>query len=277
MKRRAEILIRLSTVTALPSAAAELVRQANDPDSSLTDVVRTVSRDPGLTATILKLANSASLGATRKIGSVQDAAMRLGTSRLASLAIAAALEPMSRLPIRGYGMPPGALLDFALATAIGVEEIARVLHTPLPPNAFTAAMLCDIGKLALGSFVEVDSDAILHYAFEEGLTFDAAEREVLGIDHAEVGALLLDRWQIPECISHVVRWHHRPDECPVTSETLQLVHLAAQLSLLSGLGCAQDGLNYRPSSRVSEIKHMKQREVETVVYQTSQRMAGLKN
>ena len=173
-------------------------------------------------------------------------------------------------------MPPGALLDFALATAIGVEEIARVMHTPLPPHAFTSAMLCDVGKLALGSFVEVDSNAILHYAFEEGLTFDAAEREVLGIDHAEVGALLLERWQIPESISVVTRWHHRPDECPESSETLQLVHLAAQLSLLSGLGCAQDGLNYRPSNKLTKIKSMKQREVETVVYQTSQRIAGLK-
>ena len=272
MNRRAEILKKLTTVTTLPTAAVQVFNQANNPDCSLPEIVKTITHDPSLTATILRLANSALFGATRKIGSVQEAAMRLGTQQLANLAMAASLEPLSRVPIRGYGMAPGVLLNRALATAIGVEEVARELNTPLPTHAFTAAMLCDVGKLVLGTFVEIDSEPIHLHAFEKGLSFDAAEREVLGIDHAEVGALLLTQWGLPDYLAMVVQWHHRPDECPSPTETLQLVHLASQLTLMAGIGCTEDGLNYRSSSNVVHLKHLRQREVERVVYHTTQRL-----
>lgn len=276
MKRRETILNRLAKVSALPTAAMEVFTLANSADASMSEIVRKISHDPGLTATILRLANSAMFGGARQTGSVQDAALRLGTRQLGNLALAAALDPLSRVPIRGYGMAPGELLTRALATAIGVEEVARELHAVLAPHAFTAAMLCDVGKLVLGTFVEIDSAPIHEHAFEKGLSFDAAEREVLGIDHAEVGALLLTQWGLPECLSEVVLWHHRPDECPNPSETLQLVHLAAQLTLMAGIGCTEDGLNYRSSNKIVSQKHLKQREVERVVYHTAQRLELLR-
>lgn len=76
--------------------------------------------------------------------------------------------------------------------------------------------------------------------------------EVLGIDHAEAGALLLQRWGLPEALSYVARWHHAPDAAPAHSHTLDLVHVADILVLGFGIGAGNDGLHYRVSEQVAQ-------------------------
>ena len=116
----------------------------------------------------------------------------------------------------------------------------------VPTYTFTAALLHDIGKIVLGTFLSIDSGPIMKLAFEDGLSFENAEREVLGIDHAEVGAELLNLWDIPDEIVQVVQYHHHPEQCE-DNMAVHLVHVADLLSIECGFGIGIDGLNYRPS------------------------------
>ena len=217
-----------------------------DPDVEVADLVDSLEYDPGLTANLLRWANSAYFGGRHEILSVRDAVVRLGMRRMNQLIMTSIAAPVVGQPIRGYDLPPGRLLEHSIAVAIGTGELAKVLDIALPDTAFTAGLLHDIGKVVLGMFVEVASEPILSLAAEEEISFDESERRVLGIDHAEVGALLLERWNLPASIVSAVRWHHEPHCLEEDTVTVDLVHVTEALALACGLGNGVDGLLYSP-------------------------------
>jgi len=104
----------------------------------------------------------------------------------------------------------------------------------------------------LGTFVEVDGQAILKTANDEAVPFHIAERRVLGIDHPEVGAVLLAHWNLPRVIIDAVRWHKEPDKFEGDHFVVNLVHLADHIAGTSGVGGGVDGLSYAPSRNALE-------------------------
>lgn len=253
MNRREEILGKIPTIKALPTSAAHVVALLQDPDVGIADVMQLVEVDPALTADILRLANSAYFAGPRKISSLRDAGVLLGTKRLMQLVMASAIFPLAQNSLQGYDLPSGQLLQNLVAAAIGAEELAKELGITAPPHTFTAAILHDIGKIVLGTFVEVDTKPIMELAFQEKVSFEVAEQRVLGIDHPEVGAALLESWGIPDEVVQVVRWHHQPENFPGEDTlALDLIHVADHLSMECGIGVGLDGLNYHTSAAVIE-------------------------
>ncbi|MBD3336967.1 MAG: HDOD domain-containing protein [Candidatus Eisenbacteria bacterium] len=250
-KRREKILAGVHAVEAIPTAAVSVLEALADPDVDLRAVAPKIEYDPGLTANLLRMVNSPYFGFHRKISSVREACIRLGIDKVRNLVIAAAVSPLARRPIKGYALPAGALWEHSVATAVATEKLSGILEIPPEPHTFTTAILHDIGKVVMGTFIEVNGDPILHLAKEQNVDFDDAERRVLGVDHAEVGAALLESWNLPHAIVDVVRWHHRPEEGPAGDRTLDIVHCADALSLMSGVGTGQDGLSYSISQEVT--------------------------
>ncbi len=251
MTRRDEILERVKSVPVLPASAVRIMELASDLDTPINELRIAIEFDPGLTSNVLRLANSAYYRGAGEISTIRDAVVRLGAKSIVQMVLASAIEPLARQPIRGYGLPAGALLDNAAAVAIAVEEFAQKLQIEAPPYAFTAGLLHDLGKIVMGTFLELDAGPILQLAFEEGLSFDMAEQRVLGVDHAEVGAVLLEGWNVPKAICETVRWHHEPGGyTQEDTRAVDLVHVADIAGRLAGFGVGSDGLNYAPSIRV---------------------------
>ncbi len=264
MSRRAEILEKVSQVESLPAVASQILRMVRDPDSSMTDIMKCIELDPGLTTSVLRMANSAYFAGPRKIASMREAGVLFGTNRIQQMVIATAVAPRVSGAICGYDLEPGRLLDSLIAVAIGAEEIPRVLKRAPHPAAFTAGLLHGVGKIVLGTFVEVDANPILELAYEEQVPFDEAERRVLGIDHAEVGSILLERWQFPEDLVQAVRWQYHPENVSTDPVLADLVHVAGILCIQCGLGTGVDGLSYSISSRVVERLRLNTNLVESV-------------
>jgi putative nucleotidyltransferase with HDIG domain len=264
MSLREQILEQTRAVPALPSSATRILAMIQDPDASMSDIMDIIAVDPGLTTDFLRLANSAYFAGPRRISSLRDAGVLLGTARIQQLVIASAVFPLVMPPLKGYDLPPGELLDHMVAVAIGAEELAKALQRAAPPWTFTAGLLHDIGKIVLGTFVEVDCQPIVQLAFQQGVSFEEAERQVLGVDHAEVGADLLAQWQFPEDIVQVVRWHHQPEQMPGDPLVADLVHAADTLSVECGQATGVDGLNYRSSPGTVERLHLRTRVCEAV-------------
>jgi putative nucleotidyltransferase with HDIG domain len=271
-KVRQAIIAKISTVPGMPSSSARIIGMLQDPEIEISDLVAALEYDPGLTANLLRWANSAYFGGRHEILSVRDAVVRLGMRRMNQLIMTSIAAPVVGQPIRGYDLAPGRLLEHSIAVAIGTGELAKALRIPAPEMAFTAGLLHDIGKVVLGMFVEIASEPILAMAREEGIPFDAAEREVLGIDHAEVGALLLERWNLPGSIVSAVRWHHQPHRKPDDPVTVDLVHTMEALSLSCGMGSGVDGLFYQPDPIVVERLGLTARATELAI---SRMLAGL--
>jgi HD-like signal output (HDOD) protein len=250
MSRREEILRQAAAIPQMPMPVQKVMAYIGNPEADLRQLAKLIEHDPGLTVNVLRMANSAFFGSPGKVTTVKDALLRLGMQRVYQLVIASGVAPMTRFAITGYGLRPGELLEHSVAVATASETLARELEIAAPPYTFTAGLLVNIGKTVLGTFLEVDAEPILELAHERQIPFEQAERLVLGIDHAELGALLLARWSIPEPLVNVVRYRLRPDDCPVPDVALDLVHVGDVIAKMTGIGMGIDGLQYAPSEAV---------------------------
>lgn len=240
------ILKQIKNVPSLPSVVIKIRQYLNDPDVSFDALAKVIEHDPGLTANILQLANSAYFGWSRKIKTVKDAITRLGTNRIFQMVLCMSVAPLVRKPIKGYDMDSDALWEHSFATAICAEKMVQTLKVRGREEAFTAGLLHDMGKVVLGTFVEVDDQPIKTIVENEGVPFNEAERRVLGLDHAEVAAELLSSWNLPGEVVAAARWHHDPAAAEGEHQQIvDLVHLADALAMRAGWGGGIDLGLYR--------------------------------
>jgi putative nucleotidyltransferase with HDIG domain len=242
---RNDILAKVRTVPSMPSIVVKLRKYLSDPEVSFDELAKVIECDPGLTANLLQLANSAYFGWSRKIKTVKEAVTRLGTNRIFQMVLCMSVAPLVRKPIKGYDMESGGLWHHSIATAVGAEMLAKALKMPYAEEAFTAGLLHDMGKILLGTFVEVDDEPIKKLVADDGMSFNEAERQVLGIDHAEAAAELLQYWRLPESVVAAARWHHTPDQVEDKyRDIVDLVHVADILCIRMGWGIGTDGPLY---------------------------------
>ena len=250
MSRREDILQKAFAIPQMPMPVQKVLAYIGNPEADLRQLARIIEYDPGLTVNVLRMANSSFFGTGGKVTSVREALMRLGLNRVYQLVIASGVAPMTRYEIKGYGLRPGELLEHSVAVATASETLAKELGRVAPPHTFTAGLLVNIGKTVMGSFLEVDAGPILALAHERHISFEQAEEEILGINHAELGAILLERWSIPIPIVNVVRYRLRPDDCPEPDLALDLVHVGDVIAKMTGIGMGIDGMQYTPSEAV---------------------------
>lgn len=258
-----KVTAQLHSFPAMPATVSRVLSLLRDPRVGAGEVERAIRYDPGLTANTLKLANSAYFGYSQKLASVRSAVVRLGWKRVYHLVIASCVNGVMSRPVRGYDLEAGELWRHGLAVSIAAEKLAEKLRLKAPEEAITAALLHDVGKLVLGEFVDTDFSEI-EAAAARGVSFEAAEREVLGVDHAEIGARILERWLLPPVLVEVVRWHHNPDGIDNPSVILDVVHVADVLCLMLGIGTGREGLGYRPSERALSRLDLKTAHLEKV-------------
>ncbi len=251
MSLRAEILDKVGTMTAMPAAASRAAHLLEDENAGVDEIARIVEHDPGLTANLLRLCNSPHYKGRSGASSVREAIVRLGTRMTLRVLMAEALGPLTRPPVAGYDLPPGQLWEHSAAVGLAVQHLARALNLTPESYVFTAGLLHDIGKIVMGTFLDLDVTPIVDLAFEHEMSFEEAERRVLGIDHAEVGAALLEKWNLPAPVVEAVRWHHEPENASGDTLCVDLVHAADTLVIESGIGAGIDGLNYISSEAVT--------------------------
>ncbi len=231
------VLRKVRALPALSTSAIRVQELARDDRSSAADFERVIRPDPALTANLLKIANSAYFGLRCRADSVRQAVTLLGIRRTAEVAAAAALAPVIPERIPGYEI---VALDFwrhSVGVAVLAERLAAELELHPSDGLFTAALLHDIGKLAIASFVADESYEILTRS-RSGMALVEAEREVLGVDHTEVGGAVSEAWRLPPAVTATACWHHAPGEAPDDEHrtTIDLVHLADALAHALGLG-----------------------------------------
>jgi putative nucleotidyltransferase with HDIG domain len=260
----AEIKHRIETFPAMPALCKYLAAHLTDPYVDPYDIAQELRYDPGLTANILKIANSAVYGGLERVDSIQSAIIRLGMKQLFQLVVGVGVSKVLTKRLRGYQLEPEELLSHSVYVAVASEEIAQILGLRTSEMLFTAGLLHDMGKVVLDDFVEKKSaelDAGFRAA-KEG--FDHVERNALGICHAEVGAAILQRWKFPEELVALVRWHHRPSEAGSWAPMVNIVHVADILSYSEGIGTGIDGLRYNISKNVISTLGLRSSTIEAV-------------
>ena len=231
------VLSRVKELPALSATALRLAELARDDRSSAADFERVVRPDPALTANLLRVANSAYFGLRCRADSVRQAVTVLGVKRVSEVAAAVALAPVIPSHLPGYELEASAFWLHSVAVAVLAERLSLQLGLRCPELTFTAGLLHDIGKLAIGAFVADDAPSIL-VRTRGGLPFVAAEQAVLGVDHGQVGGLVAEAWSLPPAAAAAARWHHAPGAAPqdAPQALIDLVHVADGLAHTLGLG-----------------------------------------
>jgi putative nucleotidyltransferase with HDIG domain len=232
------LLERVRNLPTLPVVAGRLLTLLQDPTVNAARLEEVIRPDPALTANLLRLANAAAFGHGVEITSLRQASTRLGLRRLSDLALGLALGNVVPALLPGYGMEAGGFFLHSAATAILAEHLDRCRGGQRTDVAFTAGLLHDAGKLVIGAFLAGVTEEVRARLRVSGTPFIEAERAALGLDHAEAGALIAERWGLPAPLARVMRHHHAPAAAPPADDggLLALVHVADGLAHSLGFG-----------------------------------------
>jgi len=238
-----ETIATLDRLPALPATSMRLIAMlaGGGRDADLREIESIINHDEAVAATVLRRANSAAFGMRGRVAGVADAVRRLGTRELCRIALETQTSGMLANAGRSYGLRRGALSQSALGGAIAADELAQ-FNNQNREVAFVAALLRDIGKLAIDAIAGPDALEKIAAA-ADARPFLAYEREAFGADHAQLGALLCERWNLPDDIVRAVRGHHEPPSNPPEPLT-DIVHAADCVARWAGLGLGCDGLMY---------------------------------
>lgn len=244
--RRERVLARLADNPHLPSPPGivlQVLERASRLDCSPTELAAVIHRDPALCGKILKAVNSALYGLPRSITSIERAVVLLGLKPVRSLVLSLSLPAMQQ---SAASPPTESFWKESVAGAIVAHELAIYLRRPCREEDLVAGLLRDVGTLALQQVCPQEYAQLLAEPAEERIRNPCRlERQLLGVDHADVSAFLLERWRLPEDVTEAVRHHHSPeqtDELPrAAAERVRLLYFASRIAQLQ-LGAAQPEL-----------------------------------
>ncbi|MBI2278370.1 MAG: HDOD domain-containing protein [Dechloromonas sp.] len=220
---RERVVARLKQLPALPSAITELLASFGNEEVDVGSIARKIALDQGLTARVLRVANSSFYGLQHKVGTINEAVVVLGFRAVRSMVLAIGINGLFRVD-----HCPGFDTRSYLRHGVAVGVTSRLL-APLtghnPELAFTGGLLHDIGALVLAANFPESYAAVLAHRKQHDCFLVTAERAILGMDHGEVGGLLADTWRFPLALRQALAEHHAPRS--VESGSLaELIHIA---------------------------------------------------
>ena len=221
-----DIVKSLERVRPIPQIALKITHMVRDGEYSFQDVAKEIRQDQILSAKVIRLCRSALFGHKKGVDSIDRALVMLGEKRFLQTVVSASLEDFYPTQGNGYSLCKGGLFKHALGMAVICEGLAESTKKAPPDIAYTAGLLHDIGKAVLDQHVANAWGLFYRRVQTEGVNITAAESDLLGTTHTEVGGLLAERWSLPETLTDVILHHHQPEQATVNSELVHLVYLA---------------------------------------------------
>jgi putative nucleotidyltransferase with HDIG domain len=219
---------RITDVAAAPDVVDRVRHVASREHHSAGELADAVNADPGLAARVLRIVNSGFFSFPQPITTITHALVLLGTDIVKALVVTA---PVFELFGRAH-----ALWEHSVATARAASVLAAQLGYRDPEEIGIAGLLHDVGKVVLADEAPAAIRTVQGLVREQQLLVSDAEQQVLGFTHADVGAWLLQRWNLHPRLTDPVAHHHRFDERREHADRTAIVHIADILARARGIG-----------------------------------------
>ncbi len=211
-------------LASLPAVVVRAMELLHDPQSSASDIGQVISNDPALSAKLLKIVNSAFYSFPSRIDTISRAITIVGTLEITDLILGStAVDTFADLPNELVEM--NQFWEHSLYTGVVARVLARQHRAPNPERFFVGGLLHDIGSLVLYNRCAAQSREALELA-RAGQPLHLAEQSIFGFDHSDVGALLMEAWNLPEAFIEAARYHHRPRQAHNHPLEAAMIHLA---------------------------------------------------
>lgn len=230
-----QLIMETCDLPTMPSVAEKVLRLVSDPDTTALDLQKVILVDQAMTARILKLANSVFYGSIRKVQTVSDAIKVMGFNTLKSIVLMAS----SRENYKQFGLTEQMLWEHSLGAAVAAGIIAREARLRNPEEAFVGGLLHDIGKVVMNNSDPQKFADVMQKVYNEQLSFRVAEWEFYGFSHVDVGALVIRKWKLSECLEMAVKHQYEPESLladPYCMQLTAIINLADQFCLKLGIG-----------------------------------------
>lgn len=266
-----DIISGIDTLTPIPPVAAQIMALAEDENSSMSDISDLIIHDPSITASLLKICNSAYFGLARKVESVRDAITLLGLDQIVELVLLNTTAENFKDEPDGYGLGEGELWHHAVLSAHVAKTLAENYGVANKKHLiFTAALLKDIGKLIMGRYVAFSYEKINILVESKGYSFNEAEKKVIGMNHEELGGVVGQRWRFGKKLIYIIRNHHMSEEASRNDVETALVYLADIVCMMMGFGTGVDGLAYRFYSDVLDRMKLTDQDLQKIIFDTGE-------
>jgi putative nucleotidyltransferase with HDIG domain len=227
---------RLAGLCSLPTVAHRVIQIAEDPKADAYDLLAVIEQDTAIAARLMKLVNSSYCGLRREVADLRSAVALLGTERVRNLALSVSIgNHFGRVTPVGQ-LDPVRLWDHSLCVAQLARLIAERNRYCPPDEAYLAGLMHDLGLM----FILQQLDALVPRVLvrmQAGASLCDAEREVMAFDHAQLGAYIAWRSDLPERIVTSIDFHHDPMGCPADGlEIARVVSVANYMATRYGRG-----------------------------------------
>ena len=257
-----EILARIGDLPAMPHVATRLIGLLNDPETEIKQLQELISTDQSIAVRLLQIANSSLYGNLQEVSTIGEAIMRLGFTAIRSWLLATVTRQI--FVGRDANASTMMLWRQSVIGAIGAEILARRSAAMDPETAFVGGLMQNVGLLVLARSHPDVFDEIDLRSRAAGQGYVELERRTLGFDHADVGAILLQRWGLSSTLVDAVSAHHRLEHAGREDGFAAIVALSEELALRLGGGPTEerdDDLAETAAARLLELDSSTLREV----------------
>lgn len=225
------ILADAGRIATMPEVTVKIIDIVENPNSNMQDLHDVIRNDPVLSTRILKVVNSALYGMPTQVANIDRAIVLLGLSAVKNIAIAASMTHLFTCEQNIGVCSAGNVWRHSIAMGVGAKLIFNVRKRPDVDEAFLAGLVADLGLLIERQAVPEKFRVVIQRFMAGKTDYCAIEREVLGVDHQQVGMTLARNWRFPEPICLSLGYHHNPFDAPAIHREMPLtVHLADMLT-----------------------------------------------
>ncbi len=224
----------------LPSVARKVLEMVNNADTSNSQLCSVIEKDQTISASILKIANSAFYGLRQEVTSLNQAIVILGFNALRDLVITVS----TKLQYKNFGITEQMMWDHSIGAAIAAKRIAAGRGKDLEEIAFLGGLMHDFGKVVMNNEAPDAYLQVMQDSYNEGIQPMAAEDNVFGYNHTEIGPLVLSEWGFPPMLIEVLKNHHL-NYCSLEDFEDGLAARAVACCHLANCICKKIGIGYR--------------------------------
>lgn len=221
-----ETIKRSASVPSIPMVAARCYEMTRSPHCDYNKLVELLSTDPGIAASVLRMANSPLLGVTRQVASLKHAITLLGVKRIRELVLSRYLvQKTGELSCNGIDL--NYFWRLSLTTAILASKLAAELLPHQRDEAFMGGLLADLGVIVLTHALPDEyAQMTEHYRPHDTTDRLRDEYVLMGVTHGEISAMVIDQWNLPRVLVEAVRYHHASSaEMPADCEGASLARI----------------------------------------------------
>ncbi|UZE97526.1 HDOD domain-containing protein [Alkalimarinus alittae] len=218
-----QLIDMVDKIPTFQESVHRILALTTSPDCSAKDLVQVIEHDPILTIKVLKLVNSAYFGLSQEVTSVNHSVVYVGINTIKNVAISVATT--GALPkTNKAGLNMNHFWSHSLAVGVIAKLLAenKGVKKNEQANYFVGGLLHDIGKVLFAHFIPTDYQHVLQKAEADGIPLHQAEKELLGFDHSEIGAMVAEKWQLPSELISSIRNHHLTEEKDQSSLSLAI-------------------------------------------------------